>query len=607
MSGRIPQHFIDDVLARNDIVEIIGARIKLRRTGKNYSALCPFHHEKSPSFSVSPDKQFYHCFGCGVSGNAIGFLMEYERLDFVETIELLAKQVGLDVPHSNSGTQAQHNDHSQLYQLLSQAAYYYQQQLRKHPQCCTVIEYLKQRSLSKETIKRFNLGFAPPGWDNLLQYLGKNKALRQQLVTAGLVVHNEQGREYDRFRERLIFPIRDRRGRVIGFGGRVLNSDTPKYLNSPETPVFHKGTELYGLYQAQQIERHLEKVLIVEGYMDVIALAEHGINFAVATLGTATSTRHLERLFQQTKHVIFCFDGDNAGRSAAWRALQATLPTMRDGRQAAFLFLPEGEDPDSMVNKEGHDAFMQRIGQAQTLSDFLFLTLAQDTNLTSLDGRALAIQKALPLISQLPASVFRQMLIDKLAKLAQMEKEELERLLQNAPSIHPSSTLTNTPAPPISSATRQTQRTESFTKLSSPIRQLITLLLQQPQLATLIDPTTRQHLAKLRLSGSHFLHQLLELLSQNPHTTSGSLIEHWRGNAIAPHLSQLLTQPLSIPHEGLQAELLGIVKKLQKQAVEQEMDDLFYKASQTGLTLEEKQHLQALITEIKTSESSRVS
>ena len=351
MAGRIPQKFLDDLLDRVDIVEVVDRRVKLKKTGKNYSARCPFHEEKTPSFSVNPDKQFYYCFGCGAGGNALGFVMDYENVDFLQAVETLAGSLGLEIPREQArGGNAQPNrdeGSKTLYAMLEAAAQYYQKQLRTHPQARRAVDYLKQRGLTGHIAKRFDLGFAPPGWDNLLQALGTDDAQRKLLMDAGMLVQNEAGRTYDRFRDRVIFPIRDQRGRIIAFGGRVLGDDKPKYLNSPETSVFSKGRELYGLYQARQANRKLERVLVVEGYMDVIALAQHDITQASATLGTATSQTHLERLYRLTPEVVFCFDGDAAGRKAALRALEATLPCMEDGRQARFLFLDEGEDPDT--------------------------------------------------------------------------------------------------------------------------------------------------------------------------------------------------------------------------------------------------------------------
>ncbi len=382
MAGLIPQSFIDDLLNRTDIVEVVSSRIQLKKAGKNYTARCPFHNEKTPSFSVSPDKQFYYCFGCGAGGNALGFVMDHDHLDFPQAVEDLARRAGMEVPREERGGRSKPRQptDSPLYPLLAAAADYYRQALKGHPSRKAAVEYLKGRGLTGVIARDFGLGFAPPGWDNLLKHLGGDALQQKALIDAGLLIENaDSGKRYDRFRDRVMFPIRDSRGRVIAFGGRVLGDDKPKYLNSPETPVFHKGQELYGLYEARQANRDLDEILVVEGYMDVIALAQSGLRNAVATLGTATSEEHLKRLFRLVPSVVFCFDGDNAGRKAAWRALEATLPNLQDGRRARFLFLPEGEDPDTLVRAEGVDAFRARLQQqAQPLADYFFQQLSDE-------------------------------------------------------------------------------------------------------------------------------------------------------------------------------------------------------------------------------------
>ncbi|MEH6812824.1 MAG: DNA primase, partial [Motiliproteus sp.] len=408
MAGRIPQNFIDDLLNRTDIADVIEERISLKRTGRNYSGLCPFHKEKSPSFSVNPEKQFYYCFGCGAGGNAIGFVMEHDRIDFPQAVDALARRAGIEIPQDNSVDHAQSQKLKHSYQLLEQTASFYQQQLKQHPEREKAVNYLKNRGLSGQIALSFQIGYAPPGWDNLISHLQQLPELKdisknQDLDDAGLVILKEENdRCYDRFRDRIIFPIVDMRGRVIAFGGRVLTDEKPKYLNSPETDTFHKNRELYGLYQARQANRNLDRVLIVEGYMDVVALAQFGINNAVATLGTATSEHHLTRLYKLVNEVVFCFDGDNAGRKAANRALETTLPLMEDGRQARFLFLPEGEDPDSLVRQEGSEQFNQRIKNAKPLSDFFFDNLSEPLDLESGEGRARLSALAMPMLEQIP-------------------------------------------------------------------------------------------------------------------------------------------------------------------------------------------------------------
>ena len=408
MAGLIAQGFIDDLLNRTDIVEVVGSRVQLKKSGKNYTACCPFHQEKTPSFSVNHEKQFYYCFGCGAGGNALGFIMDHDHLDFPEAVEELAKRAGVEVEREDSSSSTPHKPRqpvdSPLYALLTAASDYYRGALKSHPQRHAAVNYLKNRGVSGVIARDFALGFAPPGWDNLSKHLGGDTLQEKAMIDAGLLAENEDTkRRYDRFRDRIIFPIHDSRGRIIGFGGRVLGDDKPKYLNSPETAVFHKGQELYGLYEARKHNRQLNEIIVVEGYMDVIALAQQGLRNAVATLGTATSAEHIKRLFRVVPNILFCFDGDNAGRKAAWRALEATLGNLKDGQQARFLFVPDGEDPDSLIRSEGLEAFQARIAQQSVaLTEYFFTHLAEEVNLDSLEGKAHMATLASPLIEQIP-------------------------------------------------------------------------------------------------------------------------------------------------------------------------------------------------------------
>lgn len=429
-AGRIPQSFIDEVLLRTDVVDLIDARVKLKRAGKNYSACCPFHQEKSPSFTVNREKQFYYCFGCGATGNALSFLMEHDRLDFIDGLRQLAGAAGLTLPETRDAAAAHKPSQQPLFDALERAAVFFEQQLRSATQKQRAVAYLKNRGVSGAIAKQFRIGYAPPGWDNLLQSLGQDTAMRDLLLASGLAILNPQRQShYDAMRDRVIFPIRDFRGRVIAFGGRVLNDDKPKYLNSPESPVFHKGQELYGLYEARQSGK-LTRLLVVEGYMDVVALAQAGINEAVATLGTATSTTHVERLFRVVSEVVFCFDGDSAGRRAAWRALENALPALRDGISAKFLFLPDGEDPDSLVRKEGAAMFRARIdADAVPLADQLFKHLSESLNLASIEGRTQLATLALPLLMTMSESLFRTLLLQRLSEITQLSVAVLEKQL----------------------------------------------------------------------------------------------------------------------------------------------------------------------------------
>ncbi|WP_226704755.1 DNA primase [Microbulbifer elongatus] len=444
MAGKIPQYFIDDLLARADIVPVVDSRVKLRKTGKNYSACCPFHDEKTPSFTVSPDKQFYYCFGCGASGNAVGFLMEYDRLPFPEAVEKLAASLGLEVPREQlAPAQIKRQQESQsLYQLTDKAAEFYREKLRDHKVSTPAITYLKNRGLSGAVCKEFGIGLAPPGWDNLLNHLGTSAEKAEQLELAGLTIRRQDSdgkpgkvepgkrHHYDRFRNRIMFPIRDQRGRTIAFGGRVLGDDKPKYLNSPETPIFHKGRELYGLWEARQANRELKRLIVVEGYMDVVALAQFDIRCAVATLGTACGEDHIQLAFRHTQELVFCFDGDQAGRTAARRALEAALPHMQDGRSLRFLLLPEGEDPDTLVRQIGGERFDQLIDeQGRPLEDFLFDLLSEGINIQTMDGRARLSKAAAPLLDLLPAGVYRQLMFQQLARRTGLEQDMLEEII----------------------------------------------------------------------------------------------------------------------------------------------------------------------------------
>lgn len=466
MAGLIPQSFIDDMLDRIDIVDVVDSRVKLKKTGKNYSACCPFHDEKSPSFTVSPEKQFYYCFGCGASGNALGFIMDYERLSFPEATEMLARSAGLDVPREVQ-TEAQvkrEQERKSIYSLLEKADEFYQQQLRHHPSKHMAVTYLKGRGLDGKTAKDYGVGFAPPGWDNMLKALAQNDEDKHLLIEGGMLIHQEQEKKlYDRFRHRIMFPIRDTRGRVIGFGGRVLGDDKPKYLNSPETPVFHKGQELYGLYEARLAYRELPRLLVVEGYMDVVSLAQFGIRYGVATLGTACGPDHLDRAFKYVDEVVFCFDGDKAGRNAAHRALEASLEAMTDGRTVKFLFLPEGEDPDTLVRQIGAEKFESMIAMAVPLEDFLFDAVAEGLNIRTMEGRATFSKRAAPLLDRLPKGVFRELMFESLATRTGLSRNVLQELInEHLASTQEAAPISAPPKAPKTHADEQTPQDIAF-------------------------------------------------------------------------------------------------------------------------------------------------
>ncbi len=584
MGGRIPQSFIDDLISRVDIIDVIDARVPLKKAGREYKACCPFHNEKTPSFTVSQEKQFYHCFGCGAHGTALGFLMEYDHLDFVEAVEELARQQGLEVPREG-GMQARApiNNNKPLYELLERCNKFYQQQLRSHPQSGKAVDYLKGRGLSGEIARDFGLGYAPPGWDNLFKAIGREQ--EKSMLEAGLLAEKDE-RRYDRFRDRIMFPIRDRRGRVIGFGGRVLGDDSPKYLNSPETPVFHKGRELYGLYEVRKALRRIDRLLVVEGYMDVVALAQFDIRYAVATLGTSVTPEHMEALFKATDEVVFCFDGDRAGRDAAWRGLENALPQMRDGRQVRFMFLPEGEDPDTMVRSEGKAGFEARIVEAQPLSEFVFTQLRQQADIRHLDGQARLVALARPLLDKLPHGVYRQLMEQSLARLAGLDEGGLgKRPPQGGSSADHSMALPG-----------KRSRNAAMRKTPSAVRHAITLLLREPSLAATVD--SFEKIQAVRQPGIGLLVKMLELLHQNPHLTTGGILEHWRGQEEGKHLMALSRQePLLDGGHDLQAEFAGALQGLAMQWRKQRREELLERFA--SLTDEEKAELKQLDTEAR--------
>jgi DNA primase len=572
VAGRIPQDFIDDLIQRADIVEIIGARVNLKKAGREYKAPCPFHGEKTPSFTVSPNKGFYHCFGCGAHGTALGFLMEFDRLEFPEAVEDLAQSLGLEVPKDESA--AQRTPITPVYDALSQAANLFMRALKDHP---PAIEYLKSRGLRGDTAHRFGIGFAPGGWDFLLRQFDDTEDTQKNLKSAGLIAERDNGGYYDRFRERIVFPIRDSRGRVVGFGGRIMGDGEPKYLNSPETPAFHKGRELYGLYEARQINRTLDYVLVVEGYMDVVRLADQGISQVVATLGTATTPEHLRRLFRATQEVIFCFDGDRAGREAAWRALQTSLPELRDGRQVKFLFLPDGEDPDSLVGREGPEAFSQRLQSTLPLSDYLFRELASQTDMTSLDGRARLAELSRPLIELLPAGIYRELLTSRLAELVGMGREKLDHVMDV--------TLAKAPQP----VRRRQAKANAHDGRPSLVRQAIRVILNHPAVCAAIS--LPPDLERVQQRGIPLLIELLEIIANKPNIGPAGLLERFRDRPEKRHLEALLTEENLIPEQGAAAELSENLTRIIALGEQQRLEELVEKAKSTGLDDAEKEEL----------------
>lgn len=633
MAGLIPQSFIDDLLNRTDIVDVVSSRVQLKKAGKNYTACCPFHKEKTPSFSVSPDKQFYYCFGCGAGGNALGFIMDHDNLDFPQAVEDLAKAAGMEVPREQSvkGQKPRQPTDSPLYPLLTAAAELYRQALKSHPSRKAAVDYLKGRGLSGEIARDFGLGFAPPGWDNLYKHLSSDSLQQKVMIDAGLLIENaETGKRYDRFRDRVMFPIRDSRGRVIAFGGRVLGDDKPKYLNSPETPVFHKGQELYGLFEARKFNRNLDEIIVVEGYMDVIALAQQGLRNAVATLGTATSEEHLKRLFRVVPNVLFCFDGDQAGRNAAWRALEATLSNLQDGRRARFLFLPEGEDPDTLVRSEGTDAFKARINQhAQPLADYFFEQLTKESDPRSLEGKAHMATLAAPLIDKVPGANLRILMRQRLTEITGLTGEAVSQLVQSAPAEAPPSydpyvdydampdfadyqpqggyepqqewTQKKTGGPNQKKwdntfsgkkGKRQEFRQRAPripTAVEPPMQTALRTLLHHPELAEKVENAS--NFAAEDHPNAQLLIALIEARQKNPKLRSLQLIARWHGTEQGNLLRALAEKEWLIEADNLEQQFFDTITKLSAGQSLRKIDELVRKSSETGLTAEEKAQL----------------
>ncbi len=568
MAGRIPREFIDNLIARVDIVDLIDARVPLKQAGKNYQARCPFHNEKSPSFSVNREKQFYHCFGCGASGNAISFLMDYERQTFVEAVETLAETLGIEVPKEAYGGNKRNQEASlqPLFQVQALAAEFYARQLREHPDSARARDYLESRGLSADIISQYQLGYAPPGWRSLPATWPADP-----LLASGLSISKDAGGLYDRFRDRIMFPIRDRRGRVIGFGGRVMGNETPKYLNSPETPTFKKHREVYGLYELLATRKKPERIVVVEGYMDVIALAQHGIHYAVATLGTATSPDHAELLFRYAPELVFCFDGDTAGRNAAWKALEASLSALRDNRSIRVLMLPEAHDPDSMarfpdlLHDEGKDGFERRLNFAKQFSDYFFVHLSENLDLDSMEGRAALHQKASPLIGKLPASVFREMMQARLAQL----------------SGHGAATRRNKPHRPAQAIQKAaTERTKP-----SNLRIILATLIQQPEYFALVNAQARNELERDDKAGP-LAKKLFTILEENPGIRCAGIQETFRGQAEHGLVLKLSVLENLLSEVDTRTEFLATVEKFvsQQQAllIAQRLEWLENKAERLG-------------------------
>jgi len=659
MAGRIPQNFIDDLTSRLDIIDVVSARIRLKKAGKNYSACCPFHNEKTPSFTVSPDKQFYYCFGCGATGSALKFVMEFDGLEFPDTVEKLAGDLNIEVPREGNTQQDREPQYRELHALTQKAADFFEKQLRTSKDKDKAIEYLKDRGLSGKAAKFFSIGYAPPGWDNLQNSLApgekndstNNKTIKQ-LISCGMTIEKEDGRTYDRFRDRVMFPIRNVKGQVIAFGGRVLGDEKPKYLNSPETPIFHKGQELYGLYEARKIRQKLTRMIIVEGYMDVVALAEYGIHYAVATLGTSTSEHHIRRLFKVVPEIIFCFDGDNAGRKAAQRAMETVIPALQDGLQARFLFLPDGEDPDTIVRKEGKDAFEKRLDNSKHLPEFVFENIKEQVDFDTLDGKARFGQLAAPLISRLPTGMLKELMQQQLAQETGIKQEVLAKLLPiekevpnqhsaraTRPAINTATEITGPKTGPQSEpelqhyhenqysdeeqefdvgdfmdtddsssmqsqAPSQSSLPQSHSKedkqLAILTQKALTLLVKFPECAQRIEPLED---FEPEDESERLLCEILKKLKQSPQSSSIGLLIQWTATPFSEHLKNIANQALELP-EGVDPsnDIQGTLQKLRLRLLRREFQTLQNKIAEnafTSLTVEEKARFVALPKQLK--------
>ncbi len=543
MSGRIPREFIDELLVRVDIVDLIDSHVPLKKTGNNFVARCPFHVEKTPSFSVNRKKQFFHCFGCGASGNAISFLMDFSHLDFVEAVEDLAGFVGVEVPRVSSEHQSgpKKGDLNSLYLLMEQVAAFYVEQLRTSDAGKKAVEYLKNRGVSGDCANDFMVGYAPD----------QRKALETRfkptlLLEAGLLGRNDDGQSYDRFRGRIMFPIRDKRARIVGFGGRVLDDSLPKYLNSPETPLFHKGKEVYGLYELLEKNAKPQRILIVEGYMDVIALAQFGIHYAVAALGTAASQAHLDLLFRFSSELVFCFDGDKAGRTAAWRAMESAFSSLKDGRQIRIMLLPQQHDPDSLVRAEGVDGFIDRVQASETLSEYFFGHFSNELNLSEMEGRAQLVTKAKPYLEKLPDSVFKEMMFDRLKELSGLGRLDI---LDNTATLASKQ-----------NAKQGGKRSQDNSRLSS-ARMAVALLVQHPRLAELLEQRELDW-NDLEFPGAALFKNILSMIAVNNPANTAVLVECYRGVAEEKSIKALALLDLPVPDDGIEAEFFDALDRL---------------------------------------------
>lgn len=580
--GRIPENFIQSVINKTDIVALIQESLKLKKAGANYSACCPFHHEKTPSFTVSPSKQFFHCFGCGKHGDAIAFIMEHQALSFVEAVEKLATRLGMSVPKDPQETiKTQIKLHATG--LLKEVADFYSAQLKGHPAATHAVNYLKKRSLTGQTAKNYSLGYAPPGWDNLLTHFKNQPEALKILEETGLIIRHPEGRYYDRFRQRIMFPIRDRKGEVIGFGGRVLDDAQPKYLNSPESSIFQKGQCLYGIYESLKAKNKWQAAVIVEGYFDVVMLAQYEISGVFATLGTAISTHHLTTLFHLVPEIIFCFDGDAAGQAAAWKALQLALPLLTEGRQVKFAFLPKGEDPDSYVRSQGTKNFQSLLQNSTPLSEYFFQSLTEKVAPTSVDNRAHLASLAKTMIEQIPAGIFKEMMFEEVAKLVVTSSFVVRG--EKAPRFFV----------PYSKGEKRLPKAAPPPQPLTPAMAASAILLVQPESFSLVKGKTA-YWHDLKMEGVKLLSQIFALLMETENLSAAVLIEQLSQRGFtAQQLNGCMQKIAYMPEAGREAELTGALARLMALGQQQIMEALLAKSKVTNLTVEEKQQLKDII------------
>lgn len=574
MSGKIPRQFIDDLLVRVDIVDIIDSHVPLKKTGSNYTARCPFHNEKSPSFNVNRNKQFYHCFGCGAGGNVISFLMNFNHLSFVEAIEELATVAGVEISYENqAGYEPEvKNKLVELQEIMAKIATFYTSQLKTHPQKQIAVEYLKNRGITGVIARDFMIGYAPDGW----QILSPHFENTELLCEAGMLAFKND-LYYDRFRQRIMFPIRNKRGHVIGFGGRVLDdSQQPKYLNSPETPLFHKSNEVYGLYELLKKNPKPARILIVEGYMDVVTLAQFGIDYSVAALGTNLTATQLQLLFRSTSEVILCFDGDNAGQNAAWKAMDAVFSVLNDNRQVRVLILPSPHDPDSLLREEGTEAFLQRIENAEMVSSYFFHHFTATLNLDSIEGRAKLAGQAKPFLLKLSDGFFKNMMLAKLEELTHFDV---------APEIEKET--------PLPLKVQQIQKQEKNVRHSME-RLTLALLVQNPQLAEKLEKNPLDW-QRLEFKGIETFKKIVQQICVEKPISTAQLLEHYRGLPEEKMLNALASLPTFIPDEGVEAEFLGALKQLVTQGRKNRLNKLVEQEQSVGLNQQEKEILRDLL------------